>query len=189
MQHSPVHLESGRLVLRMGTLAEVPEILRYYRDNQAHLAPFDPARPPDFYTESFWQEQVRRNLHEYGADQSLRLFLFAHADPSRILGTVNFTAFVRGVSQSCNLGYGLAAEAVGNGYLTEVLPVALRFVFEGLAMHRIQANYMPHNERSGALLKRLGFVVEGYARAYLYINGVWRDHILTSLTNPNWQPR
>ncbi|HEY9857639.1 MAG TPA: GNAT family N-acetyltransferase [Stenomitos sp.] len=187
MQRSPVHLESDRLVLRMGTPPEVPEILRYYRDNQAHLGPFDPARPPDFYTESFWQEQVRRNLHEYRADQSLRLFLFAQKDPTCILGTVNFTAFVRGVSHSCNLGYGLASEAVGKGYLTEVLPVALGFVFDRLAMHRVQANYMPHNERSGALLKRLGFVIEGYARDYLYINGAWRDHLLTSLTNPNWQ--
>jgi ribosomal-protein-alanine N-acetyltransferase len=50
------------------------------------------------------------------------------------------------------------------------------------------ASYLPHNQRSGKLLKRLGFVVEGYARDYLLINGLWQDHILTSLTNPNWKP-
>jgi ribosomal-protein-alanine N-acetyltransferase len=46
---------------------------------------------------------------------------------------------------------------------------------------------MPRNQRSGNLLKRLGFVVEGYARDYLLINDRWEDHILTSLTNPDWQ--
>jgi ribosomal-protein-alanine N-acetyltransferase len=44
---------------------------------------------------------------------------------------------------------------------------------------------VPTNERSAALLRRLGFVVEGYARDYLFIGGKFRDHILTSLTNPN----
>jgi [ribosomal protein S5]-alanine N-acetyltransferase len=37
------------------------------------------------------------------------------------------------------------------------------------------------------LLNRLGFIPEGYARNYLRINGEWRDHVLTSLTNPNWR--
>ena len=54
-------------------------------------------------------------------------------------------------------------------------------------MHRIMANYMPHNQRSGNLLKKLGFVVEGYARDYLLINGKWEDHILTSLNNDNYE--
>ncbi|MNL86782.1 ribosomal-protein-S5-alanine N-acetyltransferase [compost metagenome] len=45
------------------------------------------------------------------------------------------------------------------------------------------ANYIPENERSGALLKRLGFEVEGLARDYLKINGAWRDHVLTARIN------
>lgn len=184
MQRPDVHLESDRLLLRMGTPAAAPEILRFYRDNREHLAPYDPARPSDFYTEAFWREQTVRNHHEYQADQSLRLFVFRKEASERIIGVVNFSTFVRGVSQSCNLGYALASEAVGHGYLTEIVPVALDYVFAALGMHRVQANYMPTNERSGALLKRLGFVVEGYARDYLYINGAWRDHILTSKTNP-----
>jgi ribosomal-protein-alanine N-acetyltransferase len=49
------------------------------------------------------------------------------------------------------------------------------------------ANYMPHNERSKNVLKRLGFVQEGYAKEYLLINGQWQDHILTSITNPQWK--
>ena len=43
---------------------------------------------------------------------------------------------------------------------------------------------MPSNERSAGLARRLGFVPEGIARDYLYIDGAWRDHVLTALTNP-----
>ncbi len=72
--------------------------------------------------------------------------------------------------------------------MTEAVRVAIQYVFEELNLHRVMANYMPHNQRSGNLLKRLGFVVEGYARDYLFINGGWEDHIQTSLINRNWKP-
>jgi ribosomal-protein-alanine N-acetyltransferase len=45
---------------------------------------------------------------------------------------------------------------------------------------------MPRNERSAALLRRLGFSVEGLARDFLLIAGRWEDHVLTSLINPQW---
>ncbi|MEC4867810.1 MAG: hypothetical protein SAJ11_17195 [Jaaginema sp. PMC 1078.18] len=48
------------------------------------------------------------------------------------------------------------------------------------------AAYMPHNRRSGSVLKRLDFVIEGYALDYLMIQDVWQDHILTSLINKDW---
>ena len=71
--------------------------------------------------------------------------------------------------------------------MSEALPAAIDYVFANLNLHRIMANYLPDNQRSGNLLKRLGFVVEGYARDYLLINGKWQAYILTSLTNHNWQ--
>jgi [ribosomal protein S5]-alanine N-acetyltransferase len=36
------------------------------------------------------------------------------------------------------------------------------------------------------LLARLGFVVEGVAKEYLFIDGAWRDHVLTALRAPGW---
>ena len=47
----------------------------------------------------------------------------------------------------------------------------IAFAFGTLKLHRVQANYQPENERSAALLKRLGFQIEGHARDYLFLNG------------------
>jgi len=58
--------------------------------------------------------------------------------------------------------------------------------FDVLRLHRIQANYVPDNVRSGRLLQRLGFRKEGFAADYLFINGAWRDHVLTALLNPRF---
>lgn len=85
------------------------------------------------------------------------------------------------------MGYALAENEQGQGYMTEALQVAVEYVFKELNMHRVMANYIPQNQRSGNVLMRLGFVVEGYAREYLLINGQWQDHTLTSLTNKDWQ--
>lgn len=92
----------------------------------------------------------------------------------------------RGASQSCLLGYNLAAREQGNGYMTEAVGGAVTFAFETWKLHRVVASYMPSNSRSAAVLQRCGFQVEGHAPAYLLINGRWEDHMLTAITNPRW---
>jgi len=72
--------------------------------------------------------------------------------------------------------------------MSEALRAGDGFAFEELRLHRIMANYRPENERSARLLERLGFVREGIARDYLFVDGAWRDHVLTSLTHPGFDP-
>jgi ribosomal-protein-alanine N-acetyltransferase len=63
----------------------------------------------------------------------------------------------------------------------EILKSSITHVFHVLKLHRIMANYIPDNIRSGKLLEKLGFKREGLAESYLKINGEWQDHVLTSL--------
>jgi ribosomal-protein-alanine N-acetyltransferase len=71
--------------------------------------------------------------------------------------------------------------------MTEAVGRGIEFAFREKNIHRIMANYVPQNLKSGRVLSRLGFVVEGYARNYLFLNGRWQDHVMTSLTNSNWR--
>jgi ribosomal-protein-alanine N-acetyltransferase len=50
----------------------------------------------------------------------------------------------------------------------------------------VAASYMPRNARSGRVLERCGFRIEGTAISYLRIDGRWEDHVLTALINPDW---
>ena len=65
--------------------------------------------------------------------------------------------------------------------LTALIPIAAR----QLELQRIRACYLPHNARSGRLLQRLGFEIEGYAQDMMWVQDRWRDHIMTSLTLPS----
>jgi ribosomal-protein-alanine N-acetyltransferase len=181
------NLESARTILRLARPDDVPAIINYYIANKAHLAPFEPKKFDEFYTKNYWYFEIKRRFDDCMTGQSLKLFLYEKENSTVIIGAINFGNFVRGVFQSCNLGYSLAASKQGKGYMTEALHVAIDYVFTELNMHRIIAAYLPHNQRSGSVLKRLGFQVEGYARDYLLIDGQWQDHILTSLINPNWK--
>lgn len=186
MSVSLPRLESDRLILRMATREDAPAILAYYLENKEFLRVVEPSRSDRFYTLEFWQEQISTALLEYGYEHSLRFCLFQKEAPHVVMGQVNFNQIYRGVFHSCFLGYSLAEKHQGQGYMTEALTVAIDYMFAEVNLHRIAANYMPRNQRSGNVLRRLGFVVEGYARDYLRINGRWEDHILTSLTNPHW---
>jgi ribosomal-protein-alanine N-acetyltransferase len=179
-------LVTERLVVRPATEADAPAVLRYYIRNQKHLAGVDPLRPDAFYTQEFWQARIRQDHREIREDRSLRLFLFPREEPDRVIGIANFSNFVRGVAQHCTLGYAIDAGEEGKGLMSEGLRAGIDQIFRVAKFHRIEANYMPRNERSGALLRRLGFTIEGLAREYLFIAGHWEDHVLTSLTNPTW---
>ncbi|MBD6617057.1 GNAT family N-acetyltransferase [Komarekiella sp. 'clone 1'] len=181
-------ITSDRLLLRVPILEDIPQIIKYFTDNKTYLTPFYPRWANSFFTEKYWHYQIENSFLEFINDQSLKLFIYTKKNPTIIIGTVNFSNFVRGAAHFCYVGYSLAEARQGKGYMTEALKAATQYVFQELNFHRIMANYMPHNRRSGNVLKRLGFVIEGYARDYLLINGQWEDHILTSLINPNWQP-
>ena len=158
----------------------------YFTRNRGHLAHWEPRYPDGFFTNAYWEARLDDARQELIDDSALRLVVFRRGDPDgRAIGVTNFTAFVRLAFNCCNLGYSIDGEHQGQGLMQEALAAAIDHVFGELKLHRIQANYQPANERSGRLLERLGFDIEGYARDYLLIDGAYRDHILTSLTNPN----
>jgi [ribosomal protein S5]-alanine N-acetyltransferase len=180
-------LESDRLILRLATQRDAAAILDFHSKNKDFLQPFEPTRSDDFYALTYWQDYIERALVEFNYDHALKLCVFKKTNPKTLIAKINFTQFVRGAFHSCILGYSLSEVEQGNGYMTEALSTAIQYLFDEQNFHRIMANYMPRNQRSANVLKRLGFVVEGYARNYLLINNHWEDHILTSLTNSNWQ--
>src|SRR5437879_11748696 len=104
----PVLVETERLIIRLADASDVPEIIRYYRENRAHLQPFSPAFEPELFDPAAWREQVAARQRELALGESFRAFLFLRSAPERIAGTINLTLVVRGVSKSCAPGSNLA---------------------------------------------------------------------------------
>ena len=64
----------------------------------------------------------------------------------------NYSNVIRGVFYACFLGYSLGEKWQGQHYMQEATEPTLRYMQRQQGMHRIMANYMPHNQRSGQLL-------------------------------------
>lgn len=116
-------------------------------------------------------------------------FEIRSVEDGRVLGTVELSQIARGNFQSAYLGYRIAAEHRGQGYMTEALQLVLGHAFRTLRLHRVEANVEPGNDRSIALVRRAGFTREGFSRRYLKLGGRWRDHERWALLREEWRPR
>jgi ribosomal-protein-alanine N-acetyltransferase len=73
--------------------------------------------------------------------------------------------------------------------MAEGLELLLQVAFRVLKLHRLEANVQPTNRRSLALVRRAGFVREGYSRRYVRVAGDWRDHVRMALLVEEWRTR
>ena len=169
-----------------GTSSEDPHrLLTFHAANRGFLKPWLPTTPADFLTLGFWRRWCADSLRAFNADREVRLIVRPLRAPQEpMLGQINFAAIVRGASQSCSVGYHLAESAQGRGLMPEALELAIAYMFQERRLHRIVASHLPENDRSARMLARLGFERVGLARSALYIDGAWRDHIVTAKVNP-----
>jgi [ribosomal protein S5]-alanine N-acetyltransferase len=119
--------------------------------------------------------------------ESFEFMLVRRRSDGAIAGYFDISQIIRGPLQSAFLGYGGVAALSGQGYMSEGLRLLLRFTFVELRLHRLEANIQPDNEPSLALVRRAGFVREGFSERYLKIGGRWRDHERWAIRIEQWQ--
>jgi [ribosomal protein S5]-alanine N-acetyltransferase len=177
-------LETPRLILTLPRLDDAEALVAFLEHNHEHLRPWSPPEAPGVRTLQGARRRIECMHAEYRSGSSVRFWLFSKAPTAgRLVGSASLSNIVLGAFRACHLGYQLDRDHEGSGLMHEALTAIIRYAFDELKLHRVMANYLPTNERSGRVLRRLGFVVEGYARDYLFINGQFRDHLLTALTN------
>jgi ribosomal-protein-alanine N-acetyltransferase len=125
-------------------------------------------------------------LKRSNTESSICVFVCLNSDSS-IIGAISLSQIFRGGFQNAYLGYYVGAQYAGQGHMTEALQLLLRFAFKDLRLHRLEANIQPDNVASIALVKRAGFVLEGYSKRYLKICGRWRDHERWAILADDWK--
>ena len=141
------------------------------------LQPWEPVWPADDLTRTGFN----RRLSAYRRDRELAagyaFFVFRDSDGA-LTGGASLSNLRRGIAQTASLGYWSGHRFARQGHTLAAVRALIAFSSEKLGLHRIEAACLPSNTPSGNLLLKAGFTEEGYARAYLKINGEWRDHRL-----------
>jgi [ribosomal protein S5]-alanine N-acetyltransferase len=145
-----------------------------------YLQPFEPTWPEGDLTRAAFKRRLGIYERESELGNALPLFLFCEQSGD-LVGAMTLSNIRRGVSEAATLGYWIGERFSGQGYGTRGVRAITRHGFEALGLHRIEAACVPDNIRSRRVLEKSGFRLEGTARAYLKINGVWRDHLLFGL--------
>ena len=171
-------LQTPRLTLRPATMDDLAQWQTVRGLNQAYLKPYEPTWPEQALDQEFFARRVARLTQDWRDDRTYS-FLILRED--RLIGGININNVTRGAAQYAALGYWLDEMSQGNGYMTEAGAAVLHYAFVHLGLQRMNAAALPANRRSRAMLARLGFAEEGFAKAYIQINGQRQDHVLYGL--------
>jgi len=176
---------TDRLILRLPEFEDAQVMCDFVIKNKDHLSPWELAQKDITTQKNYWEKKIEEVRNNFQSDKSCCLNIYTKED-NQLIGMVNYDNFIRGAFHSCFLGFKISKQAQGKGLMTEALQFSIRYVFKTLNLHRIGANYMPHNKASARVLEKCGFTQEGIAEDYLCINGKWERHILNSLINKDW---
>jgi len=84
-------------------------------------------------------------------------------------------------------GFALGSAFWGTGLYSEGADLVLRFIFETIGVHRLEARAAVQNGRGNAALRKLGAVQEGILRRSFLRNGQYMDQALWSILVEDWR--
>jgi ribosomal-protein-alanine N-acetyltransferase len=175
-----------RTLLRAGTAADWREYRAVMRRSATHLRPWMPRRPGRAMMGA--AEVFRRLLDPAAAGGAVR-FLICARDDGRIVGSCSIGGAAPWPSLACHIGYWLDANETGKGYMRDAIAALVDHAVRDRRLHRVVANIMPHNARSRAVVRALGFRREGLLRGLIQIDGAWRDHECWAILADEWRAR
>ncbi|WNV77536.1 GNAT family N-acetyltransferase [Geodermatophilus sp. DSM 44513] len=169
---------SAGVTVRLVAPGDVAPLTALLVANRDHLAPWDPVRAPEYWTEQGQRVNTDRLLDLYELGGVLPGVVLLDGE---VVGQVTVNNVVRGAFRSGDLGYWVSHHVTGRGVATAAVAATARWAFGDAGLHRLQAGTLLHNAASQTVLRRNGFTPIGVAPGYLCIAGRWQDHLLFQL--------
>jgi [ribosomal protein S5]-alanine N-acetyltransferase len=176
---APAHFERGRILLRQPRMEDYEGWASLRAQSRSFLEPWEPLWSDHDLTSYGFRQRLRMYAQQVKEDSAYPFFIFDRG-AGHLVGAITLANVRRGVAQMCTVGYWIGQPHQRQGYMTDALELAVDHSFEALGLHRVEAACLPSNAASIALLKRCSFGLEGLARNYLKIAGIWQDHLLFS---------
>ena len=89
-------------------------------------------------------------------------------------------------NNTAEIGYSLAKDYWGKGYITEATTEVVRWGFEDLKLYKIFAKANAENFRSLNVMKKLGMNQEALLKEHNLIRGKRKDEVLFSILKDDW---
>jgi RimJ/RimL family protein N-acetyltransferase len=160
----PYRIETERLVIRCYDPRDAPLLKAAMDVSVEHLSEWMPWARLEPQTLEQKVQLLRTFRGQFDHDENYVYGIFSR-DESELLGGSGFHK--RSNDGSLEIGYWVAAGAIGQGIATEATAVQTRAGFELCGLDRVDVQIDPLNERSLKIPRKLGFTEEGVLRRRL----------------------
>ena len=174
-------IETPRLLLRKMTMRDARDVYAYSKDEQVAKYVLWDAQESLSEAKSY----IRYMLRKYRAGDAASWGI-EYKETGHLIGTVGYMWYQKDNNAS-EVGYSLAREYWNQGIMTEALKAVIRYSFEELHMHRVEAQYEIENVASGKVMEKCGMHCEGILRGRLFNKGKYRDVKLYSILSTDPQ--
>jgi ribosomal-protein-alanine N-acetyltransferase len=171
-------LETQRLLLRQLAAADAQDAFLFLSDEET-IRYYDPA--PMTQLEQV-EQSIERHRRRFAQQEALRWGITLKGE-NRVIGNGGYAWDAE--NHLAVLSYILAKHFWNQGIMTEALSAMIRFGFDHLHLHRIEAQVASPNLASARLLEKLGFQEEGRLRDRQYVNKQFVDERMFALINTN----
>jgi ribosomal-protein-serine acetyltransferase len=175
-----IALGGGR-ELRLLEESDAGELYALVEENRDHLA-----RWMQWAAEQTLEDAVAFIRSARAQDAAGEGFQGAIVERGRIVGVAGMHR-IDAPNRSVELGYWLAESAQGAGVMSSAVRALVRLAFEELELNRVQICAAVHNERSRALIERLGFQFEGVAREHYRLGEGYHDDAVYAMLASDWR--
>ena len=173
-------VQTGLFTLRFLDETDRAEFVRVHEISREHFGPWMPAREPSETPVDMFEDELARSRK--GRLEGTEIRMVAALPDERIAGIFALSQIFRRSFESAYAGWRVSADQLGRGIATLGVIALLDLAFmpepNGLGLHRVQANVIPSNAASARVAEKAGFRLEGEAKGYLRIDGVWQDHLM-----------
>ena len=172
-------IESQRLILRRFNLGDLKEFLAYLND--PYVARY---QTWESYTEEKAREVIEQQKNRNpGVPGKWFTFALELKETRALIGHVALKMLD---DQQAEIGFTLARGFHGKGLAFEAAASVLDYAFTKLKLHRVIAIADCDNERSIALLHRLGMRREGHFIQNIWFKGKWGSEYLYAILHEEW---
>ncbi|MBQ7335289.1 MAG: GNAT family N-acetyltransferase [Clostridia bacterium] len=178
--HLP-ELATERLTLRKMMVLDTQDMYEYAaRPEVTKYLTWQPHPDRDF---------TREYLEYLGNRYAAGMFYdwaIVYDEENKMIGTCGFTSF-QCAHDSAEIGYVLNPEYWGKGLAAEAVRCVIKFGFERLGLHRIEARFIEGNDRSRHLMEKVGMTFEGIHREGMLVKGNYVNVGVCAILASDWK--
>jgi ribosomal-protein-alanine N-acetyltransferase len=165
-------LTTERLVLRQITVADVNEIFRL-RSEEEVLRYIKKAPAKDHEDALKWIQLIS---DQGEAELSITWALTLKGD-QEMIGTICIWNIQKSQYRG-ELGYSLLPEHHRKGYMNEAIEAVMKYAFEKMKLHGVEAHIDPDNQGSLRLMEKQKFMKEGHLKENYFYDGEFFDTVI-----------